>query len=130
MKESLGQGQGLAWGSEIAPHIWGSPERLFFFLAQHTSSSILLVLRPKCGLRMGKCVLGWTYQSPREGGYPGVPPRIPVRAFVPPAGTWSLRVGMSLPSTIVLSGTKEMRSWAALVWHLGAQEQVGTAMVS
>lgn len=50
------------------------------------------------------------------------PPRAPVRAFLPPAGAWSLRLGMSLPSTIVLSGTKEM-SWAALVWHLGAQEQ-------
>lgn len=53
------------------------------------------------------------------------PPRAPLRAFIPPAGAWSLKVGMSLPSTIVLSGTKEMRSWAALVWHLGAQEQVG-----
>lgn len=36
----------------------------------------------------------------------------------------------SAKHNFVLSGTKERRSWAALVWHLGAQEQVGTAVVS
>lgn len=110
-----------------SPHIWGSPERLFF-LAQHTSS-VLLVLRPKCGLRMGKCVLGWTHQSTREGGYPGVFPGL---LSVPSA--YQQEPGVrgwdeSAKHNCSLSGTKDMRSQAAVAWLLGTQERVGEKVI-
>lgn len=100
-----------------------------FLHAQHTSS-VLLVLRPKCGLRVGKCVLGWTHQSTRASDYPGLSlgfMSVPSSRRQEP-GVWGW--DESAKHNCSLSGTKEMRSWAALAWHLGTQEQVGTEVIS
>lgn len=74
---------------------------------------------------MGKCVLGWTHQSTREGGYPGVFPGLlsvpSAHQQEPGVRGWDESAKHNCP----LSGTKEMRSRAALVWRLGTQGQVG-----
>lgn len=78
---------------------------------------------------MGKCVLGWTHQSTREGGYPGV---FPVLLSVPSAHQQEpgvRRWDESAKHNCSLSGAKEMRSRAALAWHLGPQEQMGIGVV-
>lgn len=65
-----------------------SPEGIF--LGLHTSSC---VPAPGTGLRMGDCAL----EGPtRAQG------KVVVSAFSPPEGAWSLGVGLSLSSTIVL----------------------------
>lgn len=129
-KPGAGAGAWMGFGMRFtnSPRIWGSPERHFFFLAQHTSS-VLLVLRLECGLRMGKCVLGWTHQSTREGGYPGVFPGL---LSVPSAHQQEPGVrgwDESAKHNCSLSGTKEMRSRAILAWHLGTQAQVGIEVI-
>lgn len=86
-------------------------------------------LGPKCGLRMGKCVLGWARQSTREGGYPGVFPGL---LSVPSAHQQEPGVrgwDESAKHNCSLSGTKEVGSRAALAWHLGTQERVGIEVV-
>lgn len=78
---------------------------------------------------MGKCVLGWTHQSTREGGYPGVFPGL---LSVPSAYQQEpgvRRWDESAKHNCSLSGTKDMRSQAAVAWLLGTQERVGEKVI-
>lgn len=127
-----GAGAWMGFGTRFTnnPHVWGSHERLFFFpCTAHFLPLSSWFLGPKCGLRMGKCVLGWARQSTREGGYPGVFPGL---LSVPSAHQQEPGVrgwDESAKHNCSLSGTKEVGSRAALAWHLGTQERVGIEVV-
>lgn len=95
-----GVGRGVEGGSEMSAH-WGSPEG--FFLGWHTCPR---VPAPGSGLRMAHCA---------RDGPTGAQGRVVVlgasadscQCLQPTGGSLELGVGVSLSSTIILSGTKE-----------------------
>lgn len=91
------RGWGGVWsGVHKCLHSWVSPEG--FFLGWHTSS---WVPAPESGLKMGDCAREGPTRAQEKVVVLG-PPSTPASAFSPPEGAWSLGVGMSLSSTIVL----------------------------